>query len=226
MKKEKGKLFNALRNDFFAGVTVLIPVVGTIFIVRFFVIKVNNVLLDPIMNLLTPAARWTDIQFVSAAVKMAILILILASIVLLGLLVKSYFIRRLISLGESILLRVPFVNRIYSVIQQVSGTFLSKKEELYNKVVMIEYPRKGCFVLGLMTTSCSGEIAEKLQDGFVNVFVPTTPNPTSGFLVMVNRNEVVELSLSAEDAMKVIVSSGIVMPEKKVASTLSEKRSK
>ena len=222
MSNEKGRLLTELRNDFFAGVTVLLPLVGTILIVRYLVAKVNSVLLDPILRLLTPAEQWADMQLVAAVVKLAILVLILASIAFLGLLVKNFFIRRLLSVGESILLRVPFVSRIYKIIQQVSGTFLKKNPEMYNKVVLVEYPRKGCYVLGLMTTPCRGEFAEKLNEGFVNVFIPTTPNPTSGFLVMVDRKEVMELSMNVEDAMKAIVSSGIVMPEANAPKTKSE----
>ena len=218
MEKEKKRILAIFRNSFLAGVAVLLPMVGTILIVTFLVRKVNAVLLEPILHIFVPVRPWADIHLIEAAVKLAILIVILLAIAGLGILVKNYFIRRLFGLGEGIVMRVPLVNSVYRVIQQLSDTFLNKKNEMYNKVVLVEYPRKDCFVLGLMTTSCRGEIATKLGDDFVNVFVPTTPNPTSGFLIMLRRNQVKELEISTEDAMKVIVSSGIVTPDSKKLS--------
>ncbi|PIE02245.1 MAG: hypothetical protein CSA81_08385 [Acidobacteria bacterium] len=214
MSSRKSKILTALRTDFIAGIAVLLPLIGTIWFIHFLVTQLNNILLEPIMKLLTPLQPYADQQFVVLVVKAFILLIIILWILLLGLLVKSYFIRKLFNAGEGILMKVPFVSRIYKIIQQVSSTFLSQKVDMYNQVVLVEYPRRQCFVLGLMTTDCKGEIGAKLGHGFVNVFVPTTPNPTSGFLIMVDQKDVTILDMTAEDAMKWIVSSGIVTPEK------------
>ncbi|MFC1809272.1 DUF502 domain-containing protein [Candidatus Omnitrophota bacterium] len=212
MTKEHDSTLAKLRNNLFAGIAVLLPAVGTVLIVQFIVLKVNNVLLDPILELVTPAVQWADMQFIAGGVKVLILITILLLIAFLGFVVKNFFIRQILRFGEAIFLKIPFVNKIYTAIQQLSGTFLTKQKDMYNKVVLIEYPRKGVYIIGLMTSSCRGIIADKLPPECVNVFVPTTPNPTSGFLIMLPRDEVRELDVSVEEAMKVIVSGGIITP--------------
>lgn len=217
MTKNKGKFWLQIRNDFLTGIAVLLPGVGTILIVTFLLAKVNNIVLEPVLVTVSPAVQWADRHMIAFAMKGVILIVILCGIIVLGLLVKNFFIQRLLRFGEGILLRVPFVNKIYSVIQQISGTFFDQKKDIFNKVVMLEYPRKGVFILGLMTTACVGKIAEALPAECVNIFVPTTPNPTSGFLIMVPRNDVIELTISVEDAMKLIVSGGVVTPQSQAA---------
>jgi len=215
MTKMKRSFSANFRNDFFTGIVILLPLFLTIVIVRFILTKVNSVLLDPILQLIKPTVGWAEERYLIIAVKIAIFLSIIFLIVLLGMLVKNFFIRKLIGAGEGFLLRVPFVNKIYSTIQQISSTFLTKKEAIFNKVVLVEYPRKGIFILGLFTSECEGKIAEDLPTDCVNVFIPTTPNPTSGFLIMVPRVDIKELDISVEEAMKMIVSGGVLTPKGK-----------
>jgi uncharacterized membrane protein len=210
MSHEHSSFIAKIRNDFIAGIAVLLPAVGTIWIVHFIVIKVNQALLDPILDLIAPLVPWADTVLITSAVKIIIFTLILVMIAVLGLLIKNFFIRQVLKLGETIVMKVPFVNKIYSAIQQISGSFLLRKKDMFTKVVLIEFPRKGLFMLGLITAECEGMITQYLPPRCINVFVPTTPNPTSGFLVMIPADQVVEVPMSVEDAMKTIISGGVV----------------
>jgi uncharacterized membrane protein len=211
MTHEHNSFIAKLRNDFIAGIAVLLPAVGTIWIVQFIVIKVNQALLDPVLDLIAPLVPWADTVLLTSAVKIIIFTLILVLIAVLGLLIKNFFIRQVLKLGETIVMKVPFVNKIYSAIQQISGSFLLRKKEMFSKVVLVEFPRKGVFMLALITAECEGVITQYLPPHCINVFVPTTPNPTSGFLIMVPADQVVEIPMSVEDAMKMIISGGVVI---------------
>ena len=218
MSKEHGKRVFAW-NNLIAGVAVVLPIVGTVLIVNILLGLWNRYLLDPVLTLITPCITLllpgidVDRVLIAAILKVFIFILIIFGFVMIGILAKNLIIRRLLAVGEGIVLRLPFINKIYKLVRQISSAFFGERKELFNKVVLVEYPRKGCYIIALMTSSCRGEVAQRLGKNFVNVFVPTTPNPTSGYLIMVPRSDVKELSLTVEDAMKVIVSGGVVSPD-------------
>lgn len=210
MSLEHNSLLAKFRNNFIAGVAVLLPAVGTIWIVHFLVVNVNKALLQPIVNRIDPFVPWADSTMIVTAVKIVIFMLILITIAVLGFLVKNFFIRSVLKFGETIVMKVPLVNKIYSSIQQISGSFLMRKKEMFNKVVLVEYPRKGVFIMALVSSECDGVVTNYLPPNCVNVFVPTTPNPTSGFLIMVPKDQLVEVPISVENALKLIISGGVV----------------
>ena len=109
-------------------------------------------------------------------------------------------------------MKVPLVNKVYMAMQQISKVFLVKKQAVFSKAVLVEYPRKGTYVLGLMTSEASGEVQYKTEKKLVSVFIQTTPNPTSGFLLFVPSNELINLEMSVENSMKLIISGGAVIP--------------
>ena len=203
------------QNNFIAGMLAVLPLIGTILVLRFVFSFVNEGVLDPVLQLIMPYVKWAGAERadVIIAVKLLIFIIVLGGIALFGLLVKSFFIRKVISFGESIVMRIPLVNKVYKAIQQISNTFFSKRDNTHYQVVIVEYPRKGVYILGLMTTDCEGILAKNLPGECVNVFVPTTPNPTSGYLIMLPKKDVRSVDISVEDAMKIIVSGGVVTPE-------------
>jgi uncharacterized membrane protein len=213
MHKAGDSIWKYLRTNFIAGVTALLPLWAVIIVVSFLVNLVNDKLLKPILGLVHPYVSWADPEVVRGSLKLALFIGILFLIVLFGVLVKNFFVRRILGFGEKVLIKIPLVNKIYVSMQQISRTFIVEKQAVFKKSVLIEYPRKGCYVLGFLTAAAASEIQNKTRDELVSVFVPTTPNPTSGFLVFVPKKEMIELSISIEDSFKLVVSFGAVMPQ-------------
>ncbi|MEK9853347.1 MAG: DUF502 domain-containing protein, partial [Rhodobiaceae bacterium] len=120
--------------------------------------------------------------------------------------------RWIIKLGESILNRMPVVRSIYGASKQILETVISTQSDAFREVVLVEYPRKGLWVIGFVTGGTKAEVARRIDIDMVNVFVPTTPNPTSGFLLFCPRKDVIFMDMSVEDAVKLVVSGGIVTP--------------
>ena len=140
-------------------------------------------------------------------------IILVVLMILIGMFATGFLGKFFLRLGEWIVYKLPFISSVYSLIKQVFATFLSNKNQAFNQVVMLEYPRKGLWIMGLVSTDTGGEMQDKLPQPMLNVFIPTTPNPTSGFLIFVPKSEVIELDISVEDAIKFIISGGIVNPE-------------
>jgi len=121
--------------------------------------------------------------------------------------------QKLLDLGETILARIPVVNSIYSSVKQVSDTLFSSKGQAFRKALLVQYPRAGSWTIAFLTGQPGDGVAEHLQGEHVSVYVPTTPNPTSGFFLMMPKSEVVELDMSVDTALKYIISMGVVAPE-------------
>jgi uncharacterized membrane protein len=140
------------------------------------------------------------------------LIIVLAGLIIVGIAARNYLGGRLVKVWERILDRMPIVRSIYGATKQIMETIFSDKSEAFRDVVMFEFPRKGMWAIGFVTGESRGEVQEKTAQTVMNVFFPTTPNPTSGFLIFVPREDLVYLKMSVEDAIKLIVSGGIVTP--------------
>lgn len=120
--------------------------------------------------------------------------------------------QRLVMFWEGVLARIPVVKSIYYSVKQVSDTLFSSDGEAFRKALLVEYPRAGCWTIGFLTGQAGGEVSDHLRDEFVSVYVPTTPNPTSGFFLLMKKSEVVELDMSVDAALKYIISMGVVAP--------------
>ena len=120
--------------------------------------------------------------------------------------------QRMVRFWEGVLARIPIVKSIYYSVKQVSDTLFSSSGEAFRKALLIQYPRQGCWTIAFQTGTPSGEVASRLDGEFVSVYVPTTPNPTSGFFLMLPKKDVVELEMSVDDALKYIISMGVVAP--------------
>ena len=138
---------------------------------------------------------------------------IVTALILIGMFTTGYVGRFFVRLGEKILSKMPFISSVYNLLKQVFETFFSGKKQSFNQVVLLEYPRKGVWVLGFVSSKTDGEIGKKIEGKVLNVFVPTTPNPTSGFLIFVPEKDVIKLKMSVEDGLKLVISCGIVAPE-------------
>ncbi|MEX2356014.1 MAG: DUF502 domain-containing protein [Thermaerobacterales bacterium] len=188
-----------IRNIFLAGLIVLLPVMVSAW-------------------LLLAVFRFADgliVQFLPALRDLAPgfgLLLTLAVVFGTGLLTTHLLGRRLIGLAEDIVGRLPLVSGIYGTVRQLVDAF-TRQGSNFQRVVLIEYPRKGVWSLALVTADSQGEVQAQTQVETVNVFVPTTPNPTSGFLLMVPKSDIVPLQMSVQEGLRLIISGGVVMPE-------------
>jgi len=139
-------------------------------------------------------------------------VIFFAVIILVGIFATNIIGKRMISFGEQIMTRIPLANKIYKAVQQISTAFLGSNRSIFQKVVLIEYPRKGIYSLGFMTAKGEGEVQRKTARDVACVFVPTTPNPTSGMLVFVPNEQLIHLDMTSEDGLKLVVSGGVVVP--------------
>ncbi len=196
----------ALRRYMIAGVVVWAPLIVTFFIVRLLVELMDHTLL-----LLPPG--WRPEALLGFKVPGLGLVLALIILFVTGLVVANLVGRKLIALWEAMLDRIPLVRSIYSAVKQVMETLLGAGGDSFRKVLLIEYPRKGIWTLAFQTSTGIGEVQHKTSSEVITVFVPTTPNPTSGFIILVPRAEVVELEMSVEDGLKFVMSLGVVAPK-------------
>ena len=203
-KKRKNSIFLKLRNYFFTGIVVLIPIGITLYL-TVFLIKVSSNLIP---NELNPN---NYLPFPIPGLEILISIII---ITIIGGLSLSFIGRKLLQLINDLFKRIPILRTIYSAIGQMTETFTKSKNNK-KSVVLVEYPRKGSWAIGFATKDNKGEISKKTNKKLVNVFVPTTPNPTSGFLLMFPKDEVIFLDISFEEASKFIVSAGTTTPRAK-----------
>jgi len=201
-KEKKRSIFARIRNYFIAGVVVLIPIGLTLYLTAFFV-SVSSKILPKEIN----PNHYLPYNIPGLEILISIFL-----ITFIGWLSLSFLGKKLLDLFNKILKRIPILRTIYSAIGQMTETF-TKNDKAVKNVVLVEYPRKGSWAVGFATKDNSGEITEKTKKNLVNVFIPTTPNPTSGFLLMFPKEEVIYLDLTFEEASKFIVSAGTSNPK-------------
>ncbi|MFQ5771483.1 MAG: DUF502 domain-containing protein, partial [bacterium] len=125
---------------------------------------------------------------------------------------RNYFGRKIVNFGDKIVQRIPLINRVYGAIKQISQAFFTSKREVFKKPILFEYPRRGIYSIGFYTQDTRGPVQEALDEDVVSIFLPTTPNPTSGFLLFVPKSEIIELNLTIEEALKLVISGGAIVP--------------
>ena len=201
LKKKRSILVN-FRNYFIAGVGVLIPLGITIFF-TLFLINISSKILPKELN----PNHYLPYEIPGVEILISIFL-----ITFIGWVSLSFIGKKLLEIFNNILKRIPFLRTIYSAIEQMISTFTTKEVGQKN-VVLVEYPRKGTWAVGFATKENTGEITDKTKKKLVNVFVPTTPNPTSGFLLMFPKEEIVYLDMTFEQASKFIVSAGTSNPK-------------
>ena len=197
MSKKRKSISLILRNYFIAGVVVLIPIGFTLYLSKI-LIGVSSKILPKNIN---PNSY---LPFEIPGIEILISVIF---ITIVGGLSLSFLGKRILKLIDDLFKRIPFLRTVYSAIVQMTETF-SKKEDNKKSVVLIEYPRKGVWAVGFATKENDGEMSKKVNTKLINVFVPTTPNPTSGFLLMFPIDEVIYLDMTFEEASKFIVSAG------------------
>lgn len=210
LEKHETTLMGRLRGYFFAGVLVTAPVALTMYFVWLVVRFADNFVkaIIPEQYLLGHYLPF-DIPGVG-------LIITVLGLTLIGALAAGFFGRLIIRIGERIVEKMPIVRNIYGAFKQVFETVLSRDSMSFRQVALVEYPRRGVWSLGFVTGTTTGEVQKDTEDEVINVFIPTTPNPTSGFLLFIPRSEVQILEMTVEDGIKMVVSAGIITPKQKV----------
>ncbi len=196
-----------MRNYFLAGVIVVAPISITFFIVWQVVQVVDNN-----VGKLLPS-RYNPETYLPFSVPGIGVVLMVVLITLIGMFAAGFIGRAVMRTSERLLNRMPIVRSIYGTLKQIFETVFSHSSQSFREVVLVEYPRRGVWAIGFLTGTTRGEIQERVEPKLLNVFLPTTPNPTSGFLLFVPKEDVLHLDMSVEEGIKMVISSGIVAPE-------------
>lgn len=205
-------LMARLRAYFFAGILVTAPVSITVYLAWQLVSFV-----DSRVAALFPA-RLNPESYLPFAVPGLGVVVVVTSLVLIGAATAGYFGRLLTAFFDAALTRMPIVRSVYGALKQIIETVLAKKSGAFREAVLIEYPRRGIWTIGFLTGVTEGEVQAVTGQEVINVFIPTTPNPTSGFLLFVPRTDIITLAMPVEDALKMVVSGGIVTPPREPAA--------
>lgn len=204
-----GRIGSKLRNWFLTGVIVTAPIGITLYIVLSFVEFADNTVSRLIPEAYVPN-RFTPLSIPGSGLVLALILLTLV-----GFLTANIIGRRLVRLSERILARMPVIRSIYSALKQLFETMLTRSSNAFRKVVLVEFPRAGAWSIAFLTNESPGEIARRLDGDMVAVYLPTAVNPTSGYLLFVPRASIVTLDMTVEDAMKMVLSGGVVtVPER------------
>ena len=198
LKKKSISIFAKLRNYFITGIVVLVPIGITLYLTKFF-ISISSKLIPYNLN---------PNNYLPFAIPGLEILLSVVFITFIGGISLSFIGKRILKFVNDLFKRIPILRTIYSAIGQMTESFAPNKGNNKKSVVLIQYPRKGSWAVGFATKENKGEISKKTNSNLINVFVPTTPNPTSGFLLMFPKDEVIYLDMSFEEASKFIVSAG------------------
>ncbi|MFZ6655416.1 DUF502 domain-containing protein [Undibacterium sp. TJN19] len=195
-----------MRKYFITGLLILVPLAITLWVLHAVISTMDQ-------SLLLLPVEWRPEKLVGVKVLGIGTILTLLIIFVTGLLAQNFIGNYVVRAWESLLQRIPIVSSIYSSVKQVSDTLFSSSGNAFRKAVLIEYPRRDCWTIGFLTGVPGGDVVNHLKGEFVSVYIPTTPNPTSGFFLMLPKDQAIELDMSVDAALKYIVSMGVVAPE-------------
>jgi uncharacterized membrane protein len=223
--KQRG-LLAWLRNTFIAGLAVIAPGILTIWLVWNVVTWIDGLVLP-----LIPARFHTQTLIGWDVPGVGVAVFLIFTLVM-GYLTRGFIGRTIVGWGERIVETMPIVRTIYNAVKQIADTILSRTAPTFDRACLIEYPRAGVWALGFISTTARGEVGDKLaarlqtEEELVSVFMPTTPNPTTGFLMFLPRAQVIELDMGIEDAAKLMISAGLVYPDQRKARALPQESEK
>ena len=221
-QSRKSKFTSNLRNNFLTGLAVIIPVFITAYLIWSTIGIVDGWVLP-----LIPEKYAID-KFIGIDVKGIGVIIFLLFTVFIGSLTKGYFGRTILKSVESLVDRMPVVRSIYNGIKQIAETVFSQSNNSFERACLVEYPRKGIWAVAFVSTKTKGEVSEKIGKNkeLFSIFLPTTPNPTSGFLLFLPEKDIIFLDMTVEDAAKLVISAGLVTPKDIIASNQNKKNKK
>ncbi|MGB1077643.1 MAG: DUF502 domain-containing protein [Bdellovibrionales bacterium] len=204
-----------LRNYFLAGILVTAPIAITLYLTYSFLSAI-----DSKVRRIIPFEKLFPPEYHEIAVPGLGIIIAVIFFILVGWFARNFLGRLVIRMSEYVVHRLPVISSLYGAIKQILETVMASKSQAFREVVMLEYPRKGVWSVGFVTGTTEGQIQDNTKEETVNVFVPTTPNPTSGYLLFVPKKELKYLDMTVEQGVKLVVSAGIITPEDKKLSPL------
>lgn len=204
-------ILKPIRNALITGIVILLPLGVTFIIINFLVQRLGSPTSNLIFWFIDPAVK--SKAWIEPLLDIAATGIVLIAITAFGFLSRYFIGRALVHAAEGILTRLPFVKSIYTTAKQIVQTFSKENKAVFQRVALVEYPRKGVYAIGFLTSTASGEVQRRTTETVVNVFVPTTPNPTSGFLLLIPEDQIIYLDMSVTDGMKLIISGGAVVPQ-------------
>ena len=208
-------MIKKLGNYFFSGLFITLPIIVTLFLILFLIRNIgapaSQFVFIPILEFFDKAIPSSGLGKI--ATDFFSMLIVFAILTFLGAVSQFIIGKMMISISEKIINKIPFVGRVYKTVKQIVDTFSKQNKAVFQKAVLIEFPRKGVYSVGFLTSETQGEMKGNSTEKMLNVFVPTTPNPTSGFLMAVPEKDVIILEMSVGDAMKLIISGGAVSPE-------------
>lgn len=210
---EQKSLFARWRASFLAGLAVVLPGVITLAIVKWLFGTISS-FTDILLFFLPESVTHDETGQVRWYWSLLALVVAAVLVTLIGVLARNYIGRRLIDLADNLMLRVPILNKIYGTIKQVDQAFSSGKKSSFQTVVLVEYPREGIYSVGFITSEQAPEVDEKTGKKCVCIFIPTTPIPTGGFLIIVPEEKVIRLDMSVPEGLKYIISIGAISQER------------
>ncbi len=194
-----------LRNYFISGLLFWIPLVLSVLVIKFFLEVINNII--------PPRLLPESLLKLDTTIPGSGIILVISVILITGALVTNILGRKLVDLWERALNKIPGFRNIYNALKKISTTVLNTSSDSFRKAFLIQYPSKGIWVIAFQSGDYKGEVKNIIEDEVINLFVPTTPNPTSGFFVMMPKKDAHELQMTVEEAFKLVISAGVVTPE-------------
>ena len=203
-----------MKKYFITGLLVLVPLFITVWVITSLISMMDQSLLLLPVDWRPKAQFGVEIPGLGALLTLLIIFVT-------GLIATNFFGKQLILLWEAMLNRVPVVKSIYSSVKQVSDTLFSDSGNAFRQAVLVQFPREGAWTIAFITGTPGGDVANHLQGDFVSVYVPTTPNPTGGYFLMLPRAEIISLDMSVDEALKYIISMGVVAPPDKIKKTLT-----
>ena len=195
-----------MRKYFITGLLILVPLGITIWVLNAIISMMDQ-------SLLLLPAQWQPEALFGFKIKGLGAVLTVVVIFVTGLLTKNFIGNYVVQLWEAILTHIPIVSSIYSSLKQVSDTLFSSSGNAFSKALLIQYPREGVWTIAFLTGTPGGDVAKHLPGDYLSVYVPTTPNPTSGYFLMIPKKDAIELDMSVDTALKYVVSMGVVAPE-------------
>lgn len=206
-----------IKRYFFTGIVILLPAVVTVLILIFFI----NLVSRPFQNIIAEILSYYDLmdqpflflsgeQVLLLTSKSIALLLVIFLTMFVGFLTKTVITNYLIKLGDYLIHKIPYINKIYKSTQDVVKTLLEEKRQSFSQVVLVPFPKEGSYSLGMVTRECMIEDSDNEHEGMISVFVPATPNPTMGFMLFLKREQLTFIDMKVEDALRTIISCGVL----------------
>ena len=221
MSENKISIFQRTRNNFLTGLILVAPVTLTGYLVWGTINFVDEKVI-PLVPLIYNPETYLEYSIPGFGV-----FLFLLFTTLIGAITKGFFGRQIVKFGEQLVAKTPIVRTIYNAVKQIFETALKNSNDSFQNACLVQYPRNGIWAVAFISTPTKGEIASKIgQDDLISIFVPSTPNPTSGFILFVPRNDIIVLDMTVEEAAKLVISAGLVLPDQQKAIEVTDRINK